>query len=58
MEDRMEEDRSDPRMVSNLVASDEPVGDESIVGVIQGDIIGYSGRTAIGIPTLSEKLID
>ena len=30
----MEEDKSDPRMVSDFVASDEPVGDESIVRVI------------------------
>lgn len=34
MEDWMKEDRSDPRMVSDLVAGDEPVGDESIVRVI------------------------
>ena len=58
MEDRTEEDWSDPRMVSYLVPGDEPVGDESIVRVIQGDIIGYSGRTAIRILTLSKELID
>jgi hypothetical protein len=34
MEDRMEEDRSDLRMVSDLIPGDEPVGDESIVRVI------------------------
>jgi len=34
IEDRVEEDRNDPRMVSDLVTSDEPVGDESIVRVI------------------------
>jgi hypothetical protein len=34
MEDRIEEDKSDPRMVSDLVTGDEPVGDESIVRVI------------------------
>ena len=58
MEDRMEEDRGDPRMVSDLISGNEPVGDESIVRVIQGDIIGYSGRTAIRVLTLSKELID
>jgi hypothetical protein len=56
--DRMEEHRIDPRMVSDLVASHEPVGDKSIVRVIQGDIIGYSGRTTIRILTLSKELVD
>jgi len=54
----MEEDRGDPRMVSDLISGNEPVGDESIVRVIQGDIIGYSGRTAIRVLTLSKELID
>jgi hypothetical protein len=58
MEDRMEEDRSNPRMVSNLVSGNEPVGDECVVRVIKGDIIGHSGRTAIRILTLGEELID
>lgn len=54
----MDEDMSDPRMVSNLISSHEPVGDKSIVRVIQGDIIGYPGRTAIRILTLSKELVD
>jgi hypothetical protein len=54
----MDEDMSDSRMVSDLVASHEPVGDKSIVRVIQGDIIGYLGRTAIRILTLSKELVD
>ena len=55
---RMEEDRSDPRMISDLIAGHEPVRDESIIRVIQGDIISYSGRTAIRILTLGKELID
>lgn len=54
----MEEDRSDPRMISDLIAGHEPVRDESIIRVIQGDIISYSGRTAIRILTLGKELID
>lgn len=45
-------------MVSNLVAGHEPVGDESIIRVIQGDIIGHSRRTTVRVLTLGKELID
>jgi hypothetical protein len=45
-------------MVSNFVACHEPVGNEGIIRVIKGDIVGHSWRTAIRILTLSKKLVD
>jgi len=36
-------------VVSDLVTSDVPVGDESIICVIQGSVVGHLGRTAIWI---------
>jgi hypothetical protein len=45
-------------MVSDLVTSDEPVGDEGVIGVVQRGIISDFGRTAIRICTLSKKLVD
>jgi hypothetical protein len=45
-------------VVSDLITSDVPVGDESIVCVIQGSVVGHLGRTAIGIYTVTEELVD
>lgn len=46
------------RMVSDLVAGNEPVGNEGVIRVIQGDIIRHLGCTAIRIHTLSKELVD
>lgn len=45
-------------MVSDLVTNDVPVGDESIICVIQGSVVGHLGRTAVGIYAVTEELID
>ncbi len=45
-------------MVSDLITSDVPVGDEGVVGVVQGDIIRYFGLTPIGIFAVGKELVD
>jgi hypothetical protein len=45
-------------VISDLVTSDVPVGDESIICVIQGSVVGHLGRTAIWIYTVTEELVD
>jgi hypothetical protein len=46
------------RMVSDLVAGNEPVGHKGVIRIIQRDIIGHLGCTAIRIHTLSKELVD
>ena len=45
-------------MVSDLVTSDVPVGDEGIVCIIQGSVVRHLGRAAIWIYAVTEELVD
>lgn len=45
-------------MVRDFVPRDVPVGDESVVGVIERGEVGHDGLAAIRIFSLCEKLVD
>jgi hypothetical protein len=45
-------------MVSDLVTSDIPVGDEGIIGVVEGDIVSNFWLTPIRVLTMGKELVN